>query len=429
MISFMESVVVVDPVATILSPAVAKKNTKKEFPKWMLGEELGGSGAPRVHIVDGGNGRTEINTVLKRANELGSGTFGAVRKVVASDGATYSVKTTKKSMAAVDDPASPRYPLPTSKRFTVERGIGSESLLGEELMFFMLLMNAQHLGVGLEEGVQEAFQNHFITVREIYLSITEKRRVDYDPYRRDEIRARDVEVFYVYEYCEGVLSEDKSYLSESELANLSVGLLRALDALKKQGLAHRDVKLENVFRHAGKYKLADFGLSQFPEDEVYHRGTLPYLAPEYWRGDAPLSGPKLDMYAVKTVICEAAAKPPKFAEGGVHEVESWGSIRASLGKSDEEQDLDTARYWMDQAKADYRNALQEYTKALNESKLQGGKSLLGRFPFLELMGHPDPEKRMDVSEALIMAEKIQSEIQTGQAASHQTHPALLVGTP
>ena len=63
----------------------------------------------------------------------------------------------------------------------------------------------------------------------------------------------------------------------------------ALDYLREQKLAHRDVKPQNLLHVKGHAKLADFGIARTQENTVDHTmnvgGTPAYMPPEMWRGD------------------------------------------------------------------------------------------------------------------------------------------------
>ena len=62
----------------------------------------------------------------------------------------------------------------------------------------------------------------------------------------------------------------------------------ALDFLRDQRLAHRDIKPKNLLHLKGHAKVADFGLARFQEHTLDHTanfgGTPAYMPPEMWRG-------------------------------------------------------------------------------------------------------------------------------------------------
>jgi serine/threonine protein kinase len=63
----------------------------------------------------------------------------------------------------------------------------------------------------------------------------------------------------------------------------------ALDYLREQKLAHRDIKPQNLLHLKGHAKVADFGVARSQENTVDHTmnvgGTPAYMPPEMWRGD------------------------------------------------------------------------------------------------------------------------------------------------
>jgi len=101
-------------------------------------------------------------------------------------------------------------------------------------------------------------------------------------------------------------------------------VLRALDAAHTKAIGgtaltvvHGDINPGNVLISShGEIRVTDFGISRFaPETSFVSRpiGTLPYMAPEQYRG---VVRPQNDLYAVGAVIHELLAGSPPLAEGG-----------------------------------------------------------------------------------------------------------------
>jgi tetratricopeptide (TPR) repeat protein len=92
---------------------------------------------------------------------------------------------------------------------------------------------------------------------------------------------------------------------------LLVQILRALAYLHHRGTLHCDLKPSNILVAGGALKVLDFGLSADGEgarrDAV---GTLPYMAPELFRGGAPSKAS--DVYAVGVLACELLAERHPF---------------------------------------------------------------------------------------------------------------------
>jgi serine/threonine protein kinase/Flp pilus assembly protein TadD len=86
---------------------------------------------------------------------------------------------------------------------------------------------------------------------------------------------------------------------EAVLAGIDV--CKALSAVHRAGLLHRDIKAENVMREeGGRILLMDFGLSALPHQQKDFAGTPLYMAPELFEG-AP-STVASDIYAVGVLL-------------------------------------------------------------------------------------------------------------------------------
>ena len=70
-----------------------------------------------------------------------------------------------------------------------------------------------------------------------------------------------------------------------EAALIGLDVARALSAVHRTGILHRDIKAENVMREeGGRILLMDFGLSTLPQRQGNVSGTPNYLAPELFQG-------------------------------------------------------------------------------------------------------------------------------------------------
>ncbi|NUW40580.1 serine/threonine-protein kinase [Nonomuraea rhodomycinica] len=97
------------------------------------------------------------------------------------------------------------------------------------------------------------------------------------------------------------------------------GTLLALAAAHERGVAHRDVKPENVLVQAdGTAKLGDFGVVVHAEEPGVPAGSPPYMAPELWTRGA--AGPPADLYAAACLLFETVKGRPPFRGGGVAEL-------------------------------------------------------------------------------------------------------------
>ncbi|MET7464828.1 protein kinase [Nonomuraea sp. NPDC005501] len=115
-----------------------------------------------------------------------------------------------------------------------------------------------------------------------------------------------------------LLSEHGHASPEAALAVLKATLL-ALAAAHERGVAHRDVKPENVLVQAdGTAKLGDFGVVVHAEEPGVPAGSPPYMAPELWTRGA--AGPPADLYAAACLLFETVKGRPPFRAGGVLEL-------------------------------------------------------------------------------------------------------------
>ncbi len=104
------------------------------------------------------------------------------------------------------------------------------------------------------------------------------------------------------------LLNERGRLSPREALDIMSGVLTGLDAAHQAGLAHRDVKPENVLlTRAGEAKVADFGLARSVAGAVQTKGgmivgTAAYLAPEQVSGGT--SDARTDVYAAGIMLFE-----------------------------------------------------------------------------------------------------------------------------
>jgi tetratricopeptide (TPR) repeat protein len=86
-----------------------------------------------------------------------------------------------------------------------------------------------------------------------------------------------------------------------EAALIGLDVAKALSAVHRAGILHRDIKAENVMREeGGRILLMDFGLSTLPQRQTDVSGTLNYMAPELFSGG--LATVATDIYAVGVLL-------------------------------------------------------------------------------------------------------------------------------
>ncbi|MEU6727887.1 protein kinase [Nonomuraea wenchangensis] len=177
-----------------------------------------------------------------------------------------------------------------------------------------------------------------------YLNATLRRDVEFmERFRSDTrhlVELDQPDIVRLYEYVEtparaalvmelvdgvtlrALLAEHGHVTPEAALAVLK-GILLALAAAHEKGVAHRDVKPENVLVQAdGTSKLTDFGVVVHAEEPGVPAGSPPYMSPELWtRHEA---GPQADLYAAACTLFEAVRGRPPFraaGEGGQDELD------------------------------------------------------------------------------------------------------------
>ena len=115
-------------------------------------------------------------------------------------------------------------------------------------------------------------------------------------------------------------------------AGAAVALLRALadavEAAHRGGIVHRDLKPSNVLLTAGGTpKITDFGLARRVDAGAalsmtgMRVGTPAYMAPEQASGQARVSGPAADVYALGAILYEVLTGRPPFLAETVAETE------------------------------------------------------------------------------------------------------------
>lgn len=143
-----------------------------------------------------------------------------------------------------------------------------------------------------------------------------------------------------------LLNPDKDHLSHFK--DVCIALHAAHS--HERHIIHRDVKPANIFwfRKANQVKLGDFGVAKsLDEDSMslpYLTGTLPYIAPEIFSGDA--YSPASDVYALGCTFYELytgkrAFDPstmPEIAESGI--VEQFKHIHQKADRPDTIRDAD-----------------------------------------------------------------------------------------
>jgi diguanylate cyclase (GGDEF)-like protein len=113
-------------------------------------------------------------------------------------------------------------------------------------------------------------------------------------------------------------------LEINELTNLALDLARAVAAMHRRGVVHRDISPANIVLagHRGTPFLIDFGLAttfaEIRPEFTHHNeivGTLAYLAPEQTGRTGRPVDQRADLYALGATLYELATGKPPFGTG------------------------------------------------------------------------------------------------------------------
>lgn len=116
-----------------------------------------------------------------------------------------------------------------------------------------------------------------------------------------------------------------------ETALIAMDVTKALSAVHRAGILHRDIKAENVMREeGGRILLMDFGLSSLPQAQRMLAGTPHSMAPELFSGrDASVAS---DIYAMGVLLyfLVSGAYPVKLAGYSPAEIDEAFTKRKTL---------------------------------------------------------------------------------------------------
>ena len=117
------------------------------------------------------------------------------------------------------------------------------------------------------------------------------------------------EVILVTQFCENDLfsiqEQKKPSFTEQEVRLLALDIISVLEYITSQGWIHRDVKIENILYHQGKYILCDWGYARkFSYDKLIFDesfGSLYYASPEIIKNCGYI-GPECDIWSLGVVL-------------------------------------------------------------------------------------------------------------------------------
>jgi predicted Ser/Thr protein kinase len=144
--------------------------------------------------------------------------------------------------------------------------------------------------------------------------------------RTIEIGWEGSEPYIAFEYCSGgslaVWISQREAVSVPDALAAVAEIARGLQAAQKNGVIHRDIKPNNIFRSGnGEIKIGDFGLARILDRSTLTIdgqlfGTPSYMAPEVLRGES--ASIQSDQYSVGVTLYEVLTKKLPFGGESVH---------------------------------------------------------------------------------------------------------------
>ena len=123
-----------------------------------------------------------------------------------------------------------------------------------------------------------------------------------------------------------------------EAVLIGLDVTRALSAVHRSGLLHRDIKAENVMREEGGHiLLMDFGLSTLPHRQADIAGTPNYMAPELWQGKTATVAS--DIYSMGVLLFYLVTGEYPARLGGLSRAEATAALAQKRTLMDLRSDL------------------------------------------------------------------------------------------
>ena len=123
-----------------------------------------------------------------------------------------------------------------------------------------------------------------------------------------------------------------------EAALIGLDVAKALSAVHRAGILHRDIKADNVMREeGGRILLMDFGLSTLPQRSTVIAGTPNYMAPELFSGSPATVA--ADIYAMGVLLFYLVSGQHPARLGGLTAKEAASAIAQRRTLTDLRPDL------------------------------------------------------------------------------------------
>lgn len=213
------------------------------------------------------------------SEELGSGAFGTVYKVIKTNAAGQYVRALK------------HITIPTEKQYnSVLNSMGGDVSKADN--YFSQMLNNIVSEIRILNDLSEKGVQHIVRYYENDIAITDT------PRRYD--------IFILMEY----LTPLEDYIQNQDflvrdVVQLGLDVLYGLQSCHNNGVIHRDIKDDNIFvSEKGEYKIGDFGVSKILKDSSKAeslKGTPNFLAPEVYLGKESYTK-SVDLYSLGIVL-------------------------------------------------------------------------------------------------------------------------------
>ena len=205
--------------------------------------------------------------------ELGYGSFGTVYRV-SFGGKTYALKQI-------------RIPYENGSNITDDEQTGSSLRDDAGKMFPDEAEDCTELSMEDAENIHvlEPFLREIRILQRLADHPNIVSLADYKILRTDQSL-----ILFILMECLEPLSEYETAhaMEEAEVIRLGTDLCHALDACEKEGILHRDLKIDNILVSPdGTFKLCDFGEARDLEKTIFDgsvKGTFSFMAPEVYHG-------------------------------------------------------------------------------------------------------------------------------------------------
>jgi len=192
--------------------------------------------------------------------------------------------------------------------------------------------------------------------------------------------------------------ESQGTLGAREAALVGADVCRALAAVHRAGLVHRDVKAANVMREeGGRVLLMDFGIGGGvgQEDSATFSGTPLYIAPEVYGGEK--ATPRSDLYAVGVLLYYLVTGRHPIEAATLRELREKMARHESRLLRDERPDLPGAFVQVVERALSFEPAARFATAGEMEAALTGALGSEGAAPVSPVRA----SRRSNLSRALI----------------------------